>query len=365
MNRRLRVKQVTNLLLTLGCWSSFASAQSLSLDNVPPFPLAVSASVAAVSISPASGNVTARSLTGGASQCTGSSQPGDFEKMLKGGNTGLMINQSGRIELLSTPINYHNRTIGQGRRSVILRVSQPLLCMDFAAAPVGSSNPVGLKITDSNNETTVAMYGGISAYNYFTNGVNLSSFSITSNALLACCHMLPANNASCFQGNNGGPSAAPMTVEKGSSTNLNVIVSGPGGVLPGNDLTYSILVSNTGSTALSGVRVRDWFTKSSSGSAGSFSNGNWSCAPTLGASCGASSGTGNIALTQVVLPAGSSVIITVTRTLSGFAALGSPYYLSAAAFAPPAANELGLGDNQDVLQGFAELTDDLFESGFE
>ena len=364
------------------------------MDNVPPISLLASSSSAALSINPSTGNVTARTLTGTTTNCVGSvafGLPTSGDKAVLGGNTGLQINNSGRIQLVMTPIDYLNRTVFQGRRMISLRVAQPLLCVDFAPAPVGVVNPVGLRLIDPNNEIGAVLYGGISGIQYVTNGVGSSSIIVNAGTQLACCTMLPAVNASCFQGGNGGlGTPAPNSLltadpatrgadalglghrepqgsgsEKGGASNLTVTLSGPPGVLPGTALLYSIVVSNTGATGLSGVRVRDWFPKNTSGLVVAFANGSWNCTPTAGANCGASIGSGNIVLSNVSLSAGSSVVISVSRTLGSFAPLGSPYSLSAVAFAPPGANELALSDNQAVLSGFAAAQDPVFASDFE
>lgn len=379
------------MLATFTCAWMPAGAQSILMDNVPPIPLSVSSSIAAVRINPSSGNVSVRSFTGDLSQCTGSAFASAGDKSILGGNTGLEINGSGRIQLLATPIDYLNRTVGQGRRVISLRVTQPLLCVDFAAAPVGAINPVGLKITDPNNEVGAVIYGGITSFNFLTNGTGFSSLIVNSGTQLACCTMLPAANASCFQGGNAGlgvPAGASsltagpsmlgaLTVgrgniatagpgrEKGSVPNLSVALFGPDAVLPGTEFVYSIVVTNTGATGIGGVRVRDWFPKSSSGLAMVFSNGSWNCAPTAGGSCGTSNGTGNVVLNNVSLSAGSSVILSVSRTLGAFAPLGSPYSVSAIAFAPPAANEVVLSDNQAMLSGIAAVPESVFATGFE
>ncbi len=341
-----------------------ASAQIISLDNVAPIPLSASTSIAAVSINPSSGNVTARSLIGGLTQCAGFEAP-DNEKSVLGGNTGLEINDSGRIQLLMTPVDYFNRTVAQGRRVISLRVAQPLLCVDFAPVPSAAVNPVGLRITDPNNEVGAVLYGGISGFNFVTNGGGSSSFRVDASTQLACCAMLPAANASCFQGDNGGLGAGASVPYKGAGANLSVSLMGPASVMPGSTLAYSIVVSNTGPSGIAGVRVRDWYPKNTSGLVVNFSAGSWNCTPTAGASCGSTSGSGNIALSNVSLAPGSSVVLSVTRTLGAFAPLGSPYSVSAMAFAPPASNEVALVDNQAVLNGFAAVQELVFAAGFE
>ncbi len=281
-----------------------------------------------------------------------------------GGNTGFAINNSGPISLVATPISYLNRSVAQGRRSISLRVGQPMLCADFAPAPAGASNPVGLVLTDPNNETLPPMYGGITSFDFVTNGSSNSQFKVAAGSQLACCIMLPAANASCIQGTNGGAiievlhddgfesvSASSPGAAKGTVSDVRVLIAGPSAVGPGSVLTYTIAVVNIGADAVNGVRLRDWYPKSSGGFAGAFSPGSWSCTPSGGSNCGVGSGSGNISIDNISLGVGGNVVYTVNRQMSAGAPNGAQYAVSAAAFTQPSGNEVSLGNNQAMLAG--------------
>ncbi len=283
------------------------------------------------------------------------------ERAVKAGSTGLAINNSGRIDLVTAvAIDFLNRSVANGRRVINLRVAQPLLCADFATAPGGAVNPVALEYRDPNNDSSGLIFGGISSFDYYTNGASPSLFQVSSDAQLACCVMQPAANASCFQGSNGGPtpdglfangfeSIAVKAVKGTPGADLTVQISGPSAVAPGANFNYTITVANTGSVTVSNARVRDWFPKSSGGFPASLDAGTWTCTGSAGASCGVANGTGNIALNAVSLDPGANVNFSVSRPMSGSAPNSTSFSVSAAAFSPPAVGELGLANNQRAL----------------
>jgi hypothetical protein len=275
------------------------------------------------------------------------------------GNTGLAINGSGRIDLVtSTPISFVNRSVAEGRRTLQLRVAQPLLCADFATPPGGAVNPVGLQIIDPNGDSSGLLFGGITNYDYLTNGAAPSLFQITSGTNLACCVMLPASNASCVQGPNGGSIVtnffangfeAGSALPEGSLADLRVQLTGPAFVAPGGSYAYSVNVTNIGGASASAVRVREFHPKASGGFPAPLQGGNWTCTAASGATCGTGSGSGAVVLDNVSLPVGGSVTIAITRTMSASATDGTQFSVSAAAFAPPAATESVLTNNQAAL----------------
>lgn len=286
------------------------------------------------------------------------------EKAALAGNTGVSINSSGRLELVnSVPIDYFNRSVANGRRVVNLRIAQPMLCADFSPAPGVGVNPVALQYLDPNGDSSGLLFGGISSFDYLTNGGQASLFKISADAQLACCVMLPASNANCFQGITGGSGgdgvfgngfegviAAATLKGTLNPVNLSVSVNGPSTVAPSSNFNYTITVSNPpGSASVNDVRVRDWFPKSSGGFPAPLSSGSWTCTPSGSASCGISNGVGNIANNTVSLAGGSNVTFNVSRVMGGAAANGTQFSVSAAAFAPPSAGETVLGNNQGAL----------------
>jgi len=347
----------TMALVLAVVFSSVADAQTVSLDNVPPIALTTSASQGALSLNPATGNVVVRSSAGNYNQCLAPGAAPSADKVLLAGNTRLSINNSGEIALVtSVPVDYLNRSVANGRRVLGMRLAQPLLCADFALSPGAGSNPVAVQFLDPNGDSSGLLFGGISSTEYLTNGAASSLLRISADSRLACCLMLPAANASCFQGLVSGAVADVSSKgaaldpgrARGFAADLAVAVTGPASIAPGAGYVYTITVTNIGATGVSEVRVRDWFPKASGGFPASLSSGNWTCAASAGASCGVASGVGNLSLNAVSLNPGASVSIVATRTVS-VAANGTPFSVSAAAFAPPSASETLLSNNQNVL----------------
>lgn len=285
------------------------------------------------------------------------------DKSTLAGNTGLTINSSPRMDLVtSVPIDYLNRAVANGRRVISLRVAQPLLCADFAPAPSAVVNPVAMQYLDPNGDASGLLFAGISSFDYFANGGASSLFKVTADAQLACCIMQPALNAACFQGSVGGSSgdglflngfenlvaAAPNAVTV-DPVDLAVVVSGPTTATPNGNFNYSIEVSNFGTNTVGNVVVRDWYPKTSGGFAATLGAGSWTCTPTGNASCGTANGTGNIGALAVSLGAGAKVTFAVSRPVAGSAPNGSTFSASAAAFAPPTAAETALSNNQSAL----------------
>ncbi len=109
------------------------------------------------------------------------------------------------------------------------------------------------------------------------------------------------------------PASAPLTVTGGSvpQADLSVVkTAGASSVLPGGTITYTIVASNAGPSAVTGAIVTDTF-------AATLGNVTWTCVASAGASCPAS-GAGNINA-AVNLPVGGTATFTVTATVSGSA----------------------------------------------
>ena len=95
------------------------------------------------------------------------------------------------------------------------------------------------------------------------------------------------------------------------STSADVAVTAsamPAAYLPGQGLTYSLVISNAGPANSPNTTIVDTFP-------GAFANPSWTCTPAGGASCVAN-GTGNIVATNVSLPVGSSVTYSVNGTVA-------------------------------------------------
>jgi uncharacterized repeat protein (TIGR01451 family) len=84
----------------------------------------------------------------------------------------------------------------------------------------------------------------------------------------------------------------------------------PTPVVPGNTLTYTLVVNNAGISNVTAATVTD-------NVPAAVTNVSWTCAVTTGnGSCGAASGTGNAINTTVNLDAGASATYTITGTVS-------------------------------------------------
>jgi uncharacterized repeat protein (TIGR01451 family) len=114
----------------------------------------------------------------------------------------------------------------------------------------------------------------------------------------------PANN-------NGSNAAARVTTAVYASADVSVTkTDGRTQVGQGAVFAYSIVVSNAGPDAVTGVTLTDVFPAG-------FTGVTWTCAPAGGAVCGVPSGSGNIAGVTVGLPAGGTATFTATGTASG------------------------------------------------
>ena len=94
--------------------------------------------------------------------------------------------------------------------------------------------------------------------------------------------------------------------------NLTIVkTDGAAAAVPGTPITYSIVVGNAGPSAVSGAAVTDVLP-------GALNGATWTCSATLGGSCGAASGTGDIA-TTVDLQAGATVTFTLSAVVDAAA----------------------------------------------
>ena len=114
----------------------------------------------------------------------------------------------------------------------------------------------------------------------------------------------PANN-------NGSNAAARVTTAVYASADVSVTkTDGLTQVGQGAVFAYTIVVSNAGPDAVTGVTLTDVFPAG-------FTGVTWTCVPAGGAACGVPSGSGNIAGVTVSLPAGGAATFTATGTASG------------------------------------------------
>jgi uncharacterized repeat protein (TIGR01451 family) len=125
---------------------------------------------------------------------------------------------------------------------------------------------------------------------------------------------VPGNNTAT-DNNPVGPQA-DLTITKSSSPNPYV---------PGAALTYTIIATNRGPSAVTGARVQDTLPAAVSGFG-------WTCATSPGGSCGTTSGTGDINA-LVSLPVNGTATFTITGTVPSSTTGG---FANSATIAPPA-----------------------------
>lgn len=123
--------------------------------------------------------------------------------------------------------------------------------------------------------------------------------------------------------------------------------AGSATAVPGETLTYQLIVANAGPTTVNGVTVTD-----SDLTQAAFTSVSWTCTPFGSAVCGVVNGNGNIAQ-QVNLPAGGSVRFDITVQLAK-SALGS------ACVVVPASSCVSNSASATVPAGYVDpTTDDL------
>ncbi len=121
--------------------------------------------------------------------------------------------------------------------------------------------------------------------------------------------------------------------------------------VPGTNVVYTIVVSNTGPSHATTSPVTDTLPSA-------LTNATWTCAPTgSGATCGAPSGTGNISST-VTLPSGTSATFTLTATLNPSTPAGIGTLVNTASVSPAA----GTTDT-NTTNNSATDTDDVTPRG--
>lgn len=124
--------------------------------------------------------------------------------------------------------------------------------------------------------------------------------------------------------NDGSNAAARVTTVVSVGADLGITkTDGVTFVIQGTSLTYAVVVSNVGPSAVTGATVTDALPAGLSGVT-------WTCIAAGGASC-AGSGSGDLTGELVDLPVGDSVTFTVTGTVTGSGTL-----VNTATVAPPA-----------------------------
>ncbi len=124
---------------------------------------------------------------------------------------------------------------------------------------------------------------------------------------------------------NSGNNSATDTDALQPTADLAITKSnGANSVIAGASVTYSIVVTNNGPSAVTGATVTDNLPAQ-------LSNATWTCTASSGSSCGAASGNGNINATVNLLPSGAAtftltatLLSTATGTLTNSASVNAP-----------------------------------------
>lgn len=112
----------------------------------------------------------------------------------------------------------------------------------------------------------------------------------------------------------------------GSDVDLAIAKSAPAAVSSGSTITYTVTARNYGPGAVNGAQIVDTVPAEVTGVT-------WTCAASGGATCGASSGSGNNLATTAYLPLNGAATYTVTGTVSAVPAGGS--LVNTATISPP------------------------------
>jgi hypothetical protein len=136
----------------------------------------------------------------------------------------------------------------------------------------------------------------------------------------------PASLSVGIAGSTGGATNVHEVQELSVSSpdDLQVVMTGPANIAPGNAVNYQITVTNNGPTAISladSPAIVDDLDPALQGA-------NWTCVASVGAAC-SSSGTGALDDSSLSLPVNGTATYTVSSTLSSTATCGSQFTSSA------------------------------------
>ncbi len=162
------------------------------------------------------------------------------------------------------------------------------------------SNPSGTGVTNISDSVNLPV--GSSIVYTVTGTVSLTATTMLSNTATVTSGSTTKTatdtdtliNLSITKSDNAGGSS-PSTV---------------GNVIPGQSLTYTVVVGNSGPETATGTTISDTNLSSI------FTSDSWTAMTTGGATGFATSGTGNINQTGVTMPAGSTITYTITGTVN-------------------------------------------------
>jgi mucin-19 len=203
-----------------------------------------------------------------------------------------------------------------------------------AATPNLSTTCAGS--TPASTATSVSLAGGTIA----PNSACTISVDVTAATAGSYVNTIAAGGFVTNVGSNTTPATATLTVTP--VANVSVTKSGPAVIDWGTTITYTVTVSNAGPDAANGTVFTDNIPAAITGVGGS-------CAVGTGASaCGAVTVTGNtVSSTITTLPAGTSVVFTITGTApqSGTLANAATAIVPAGVNDPDDPTRVGAGNN--------------------
>ncbi|MGS1076882.1 Ig-like domain-containing protein [Pseudoxanthomonas beigongshangi] len=167
--------------------------------------------------------------------------------------------------------------------------------------------------------------GGVSAQTYPANLGNTATVT------------LPPTVTDPQPGNNSSTDTNALAAEAALTLDKTLLTASP--VVTGGTVTYRITLTNAGPSAALGAALTDTVPAE-------LGNVGWTCAASGGSSCGAASGTGNVALVVNLMPAG-----TITVDVTGTAPPTTPSTIganTATVAPPPGTTDPDPADNTDT-----------------
>ncbi|HEX4145524.1 MAG TPA: hypothetical protein VHY91_18605 [Pirellulales bacterium] len=211
----------------------------------------------------------------------------------------------------------------------------------WTSTPTGGAS--GNSPSGSGNiNDTVALPAGSSITYTVTGTVSPTATGTLLNTVV----VTPANGAALAA--NDADNLVDLSVTKEDNAGGSSITPSVGNVTPGQSLTYTIVVSNSGNGNLTGATISDPLPAALLGAS-------WTAAPSGGASGFATTGTGSISQSGVSLPAGSSITYTVTGTVNP-ARVGS--FSNTATVTPPVGTAAFATDTDNVANLSITKVDD-------
>ncbi len=263
------------------------------------------------------------------------------------------------------------------RRTLQLRLADPVLCADSLANSTESN--VRLRLVDSNNQiqTSLRLTAGATAAEISRGLQGLEAYNTNSDIGGARLRIDPADSnkrvfnistktsLQCFVFPSGvlaaqQPAPEAVTLSKANervpegdtifvngfedtvSTGVDLVTSFvnlPSNLLASGTLNYQITVRNVGSGGGQEVQFRDFYPMAGVASPG-LQAGTWTCTGTSGAFCSEASGTGYAFQSDATVGAGGTLTFVISRPLGASTLVGSSLRLQAAAFSRVAENEI-------------------------